>query len=67
VPVHNKKGGHPVRLPRRLFAAVTALDPEEGLRALFAARPAEVERLAVGDGAVLVDVDTPEDYARSRG
>jgi molybdenum cofactor cytidylyltransferase len=67
VPVYQRKGGHPVRLPRRLFATVAGLDLEGGLRGLFHARPNDVERLAVADGAVLVDFDTPADYAGVRG
>jgi molybdenum cofactor cytidylyltransferase len=66
VPVHGKRGGHPLRIPRRWFGEVAALDPERGLKALLDAHAAEVERLAVADKAVLVDVDTPEDYARTR-
>ncbi len=65
VPVHNKRGGHPLRIPRRLFGAVAALDPEVGLRALLTQHAAEVERLGVADRHVLVDVDTREDYIRS--
>jgi molybdenum cofactor cytidylyltransferase len=65
VPVHNKKGGHPVRIPRRLFGAVAALDVAAGLKALMESHVGEVERLTVADRAVLVDVDTPEDYTRA--
>jgi len=66
VPVHNKKGGHPLRVPRRYFGEITTLDPERGLKALLEAHAGEVERLPVGDRGVLVDVDTPDDYARTR-
>jgi molybdenum cofactor cytidylyltransferase len=66
VPTHNKKGGHPMRVPRRLFGEIAALDPERGLKALVEAHAREVERLAVADRGVLVDVDTPDDYARTR-
>jgi CTP:molybdopterin cytidylyltransferase MocA len=69
VPVHNKRGGHPLRVPRRFFGEIAALErsaPERGLKALLDAHAGEVERLAVADRAVLVDVDTPEDYARTR-
>ncbi|MDB4970352.1 MAG: hypothetical protein JWN44_6041 [Myxococcales bacterium] len=66
VPVHNKRGGHPLRIPRRWFGEIAALDPERGLKALLEAHVADVERLSVADKAVLVDVDTPEDYARTR-
>ena len=66
VPTHNGRGGHPLRLARAHFAEVMTLDPERGLKALVDAHTAEVTRLPVADGAVLVDVDTPDDYARTR-
>jgi CTP:molybdopterin cytidylyltransferase MocA len=66
VPLHNKRGGHPLRVPRRLFAALMALEPSRGLKALLDAHSGEVERLAVVDRGVLLDVDTPDDYARTR-
>jgi CTP:molybdopterin cytidylyltransferase MocA len=66
VPVHNSRGGHPLRLGRALLPEVMTLDPARGLKALLEAHAVEVTRLAVGDAAVLVDVDTPEDYARTR-
>ena len=66
VPVHNDRGGHPLRLSRARFAEVLALDPARGLKALLAAHAAEVTRLSVADQAILVDVDTPDDYARTR-
>ncbi len=64
VPTVKGKGGHPIRIPRARFADVMALDLEAGLKALLDARPNDVERLAVTDKAVLVDIDTPEDHAR---
>jgi molybdenum cofactor cytidylyltransferase len=67
VPVHHQRGGHPLRLPRRLFGEVMALDPDRGLKRLLEARADEVERLAVADPGVLIDFDTPEEYARTRG
>lgn len=66
VPMHNKRGGHPVRLPRRLFGELATLEAARGLKGLLDAHAADVERLAVADRAVLVDVDTPDDYARTR-
>ena len=66
VPVHNKRGGHPVRIPRRWFGDLAALDAAHGLKALLDAQAKEVDRLSVADKAILVDVDTPEDYARTR-
>lgn len=66
VPVHNGRGGHPLRVARDHFAEIMTLDPARGLKALLDAHAAEVVRLPVADAAVLVDVDTPDDYARTR-
>jgi len=66
VPVHNARGGHPLRVARAHFAEIMTLDPARGLKALIDAHATEVVRLPVADGGVLVDVDTPDDYARTR-
>lgn len=66
VPVHNGRGGHPLRIGRACFDEVMALDPARGLKALVDAHAGSVARLAVADGGVLVDVDTLDDYARTR-
>ena len=66
VPLHNGRGGHPMRVGREHFAEVMTLDPSRGLKGLFDAHAGAVTRLPVDDRAVLVDVDTPEDYARTR-
>jgi len=66
VPVHNGRGGHPLRLAHAHLAEVMTLDPARGLKALLEAHAAEVRRLPVDDANVLVDVDTPDDYARTR-
>jgi CTP:molybdopterin cytidylyltransferase MocA len=66
VPLHNGRGGHPLRLARAHFAEVATLDPSRGLKALLDVHAREVTRLPVDDAAVLVDVDTPDDYARTR-
>jgi molybdenum cofactor cytidylyltransferase len=66
VPVHNGRGGHPLRLAHAHLAEVMTLDPARGLKALLDAHSAEVTRLPVDDAGVLVDVDTPDDYARTR-
>jgi molybdenum cofactor cytidylyltransferase len=70
VPMHNNRGkargGHPLRLPRAFFGQVMTLNVELGLKGLLEANATSVERLPVDDANVLVDVDTPEDYARVR-
>jgi molybdenum cofactor cytidylyltransferase len=66
VPVHNGRGGHPLRLAHAYLAEIMTLDPARGLKALLESHAAEVTRLPVDDANVLVDVDTPDDYARTR-
>jgi|GEM_PF-823854 len=61
VPTFNKKGGHPVRIPRDRFGEIMALDNEKTLKDVIDAKPEQVERLAVDDKGVLVDVDTLAD------
>jgi CTP:molybdopterin cytidylyltransferase MocA len=64
IPQRGPRGGHPIRIPSARFAELLAIDPERGLRALVDAQPDRVLRLPVDDPGVLVDVDTPADYAR---
>lgn len=58
------RGGHPLWLPRSLFAAALALPVELGLWALRDAHPPQ--RVEVNDLEVLRDLDTPEDVQRAR-
>jgi CTP:molybdopterin cytidylyltransferase MocA len=61
LPRYQGKGGHPVRIPRPLFADVMSLEGDAGLKGLFDLRPNLVERIDVDDPSVLVDIDTPAD------
>lgn len=58
------RGGHPLWLPRELFAPALALPVELGLRALRGAYPPR--RVEVEDEEILRDLDTPEDVERAR-
>jgi CTP:molybdopterin cytidylyltransferase MocA len=64
IPEKGGRGGHPVYIPRARFAVLGALAPDRGLKALLQAYPSAVTRLPVEDGAVLTDIDTPEDFAQ---
>jgi molybdenum cofactor cytidylyltransferase len=63
--VHGGRHGHPVIFSRRVFAALRAADPAIGAKGVV--RAAGVEDVEVADPGVLVDVDTPADYARLFG
>jgi molybdenum cofactor cytidylyltransferase len=60
--VHRGRHGHPVIFKRALFDALRRADPAVGAKQVM--RAAVVEDVEVDDPAVVVDVDTPADYAR---
>ena len=61
-PVIGGRRANPVLFDRETFAALGELEGDTGGRAIFHAFP--VEALAWEDEAVLLDIDTPEDYRR---
>ncbi len=61
-PSFRGRRGHPPLIARRLFAEIMAGDGEGGLRALLQRH--EADEVAVADEGILLDMDTPEDYAR---
>lgn len=58
------EAGHPVIIPRRLFARLAALRGDAGARALIRGETVRLLRLA--DGRATVDLDTPEDWTEWR-
>lgn len=63
IPTHQGRGGHPLWVPKRLFAEVHALPPDKGLRALRQHHEHEIMWLPVKDPGVLRDVDTSADLS----
>jgi molybdenum cofactor cytidylyltransferase len=63
-PEYKGRGGHPVLIDLSYRQELLALDPDQGLRALFAAHRDEVVRLTVDSPYVARDLDTWEDYVR---
>lgn len=62
--VHGGRHGHPVLFARRVFPELFAEPLPEGARSVVHAHAGEVEEVEVASPAVLLDVDTPEDYRR---
>jgi molybdenum cofactor cytidylyltransferase len=62
--VHKGRHGHPVIFPARVFDALRRADPSVGARAVVRAPGQELIDCEVDDPGILVDIDTPEDYAR---
>lgn len=61
-PTFRGQRGHPPLLGRALFAEILAFDGEGGLRAVLQRHPATA--VPVADQAILLDMDTPEDFRR---
>ena len=60
VPEHEGRRGNPVLWPARDFAALASLTGDVGGRALLQAHAARVQRVAMADDGVLIDVDAPD-------
>ena len=64
IPSHDRRRGHPVLARRPLAAAIQALPPGVSLRVALHADPARIEHVVVDAPYILMDMDTPDDYAR---
>jgi molybdenum cofactor cytidylyltransferase len=56
--------GHPVGFSHRLYGELAALDGDEGARGVVARHRQALALIAVDDGGILRDIDTPADLAR---
>ncbi len=65
-PEYDGQTGHPVVIGRQHFAALLALPASGRPRDLFQHHPQAVYRLPVDTPSILIDLDTPEAYARWR-
>jgi molybdenum cofactor cytidylyltransferase len=63
VPTYQGRRGHPVLFASAVFPELLAADPSRGARAVVHAHEERIE-LPVPDPGVVLDVDTPERYAR---
>ena len=64
MPEYLGKGGHPVIIPRGLFAAIESHREAGGLRTLWRRKPDRCVQIAVNDPGCVRDIDTPEEYVR---
>jgi molybdenum cofactor cytidylyltransferase len=63
-PAYRGAHGHPVIVARALFDELRRANPSDGARAVVRAHAGSIADVEVDDPGVVVDVDTPEDYAR---
>ena len=63
VPVYRGKRGHPALVDLgRYFPEIRSLTGEDGLKPVMRGHPDDTLEVAVDDGGVLRDIDTPEEY-----
>jgi len=59
--VYEGRKGHPTLFPRAILEEIAALPT---LRDVVRKDPARVREIDVGDEGVILEMDTPEEYAR---
>lgn len=64
-PTSGAKHGHPIVIPRMHFDAILSLDQSQTLKQFVQDRMTQCVDLPVDDPAILMDVDTPADYAQA--
>jgi len=64
IPTFQGKRGHPTLIGWRHVAAIRALPSNAGLNTYLRSVPAEVLEVPVDFASILLDLDTPEDYAK---
>ena len=66
IPSYALRRGHPILLPRWLWAEALALPAGATLRAVIQRHTAAIRYVEVDTPSVLADLDTPEQYAAAR-
>jgi molybdenum cofactor cytidylyltransferase len=64
IPTWQKRRGHPVVFPTRLFGELISASDETGARAVVWAHAAEVVELPTEEEGILLDIDDREAYER---
>jgi molybdenum cofactor cytidylyltransferase len=64
IPTCGGRRGHPVIFPWKLAREAQSLPADVGLNQLVRQHAGNVVELETGNPAILMDLDTPEDYAR---
>jgi CTP:molybdopterin cytidylyltransferase MocA len=64
VPTHGGRRGHPALIAWAHAAGIQKMAPGHGIDAYLRLHAAETLELQVDNAEILLDLDTPEDYAR---
>ncbi len=62
VPSYQKRKGHPWLVGRPLWKSIMDLKPPQNLRTFLIQHNEEIKYVSVNNPAILVDMDTPEEY-----
>lgn len=62
IPQFEGRGGHPALIDLSFRSELLGLDPQRGLRSLFAANEEQVKRVSVNTDYIARDIDTWDDY-----
>lgn len=63
IPSHRMRRGHPVLCRREIAGEILALPPGTPARAALGGRPERIAHVLFDEAYVLMDMDTPADYA----
>ncbi len=66
-PRRGSRHGHPVIFNRSIFGELRRADPSQGAKPVVHAHAAEEVNVDVDDDGAIIDIDTPQDYARHVG
>jgi molybdenum cofactor cytidylyltransferase len=66
-PTYGRERGNPVVWPAAFFPGLLQLEGDAGARRLLVEHAGQVALVDLGTDAVLADIDTPEQLARTRG
>lgn len=66
IPMYNKNSGHPVLIAPEYRDALIAYSEEMGLRGFLSRWEDSILRLDIDDEAVLMDLDTQDDYKKAQ-
>lgn len=64
VPVYEGKNGHPLLIPQEYFEEILTCTGEGGLKGIRSKYDEEMIKYETNDPGCVLDMDTPEDYAR---
>jgi molybdenum cofactor cytidylyltransferase len=67
VPTHEGRRGHPTLIAWKHVAGIQAFPLEQGLNSYLRQHASDTLEVPVASGEILLDVDTPADYARALG